>query len=167
MKNHQNNTSTQPALLRAAGGVDTLETNSLCCAAAGIVASSSATAEALIPHEKLRGAALADATLNAQTRPPAQPVVGYIRPLDKEKGGTAELWEGTVLLVADRDPELCAEDGHCELYRHLPAQPAPVAEDEREKAIGEISQAINRMPYTRRHLAECLYDAGYRKQVTP
>jgi len=77
MKNHQDNANALPALLRAAGGVDTLETNSLCCAAAGIIAPSRATAEALIPHEKLRGAALADATLNAQERPLAQPVVGY------------------------------------------------------------------------------------------
>lgn len=77
MKNHQDNANAQPALLRAAGGVNTLETNSLCCAAAGIIAPSSATAEALIPHEKLRGAALADATLNAQARPLAQPVKGY------------------------------------------------------------------------------------------
>lgn len=73
---HINQTST--ALLRTSDGVDTLETNSLCCAAAGIIAPLRATAEALIPHEKLRGAALADATLNAQKRPPAQPVVGYI-----------------------------------------------------------------------------------------
>ena len=78
MKNHQDNTNALPALLRAADSVDTPETNSLCCAAAGIIAPPSATAEALIPHEKLRGAALADATLNAQERPPAQPVVGYI-----------------------------------------------------------------------------------------
>ncbi|WP_342309283.1 hypothetical protein WLF14_08220 [Pseudomonas fluorescens] len=76
MKNQQDNSSALPALLRAADSVDTLETNSLCCAAAGIIAPSSATAEALIPHEKLRGAALADATLNAQERPLAQPVVG-------------------------------------------------------------------------------------------
>lgn len=73
MKNQQNNTSTQPALLRAAGGVDTLETNSLCCAAAGIIDPSGATAEVLIPHEKLRGAALSDATLTAPERPLAQP----------------------------------------------------------------------------------------------
>ncbi|WP_233081531.1 hypothetical protein [Pseudomonas cremoris] len=77
MKNHQDNANAQPALLHAASGVNTLETNSLCCAAAGIIAPSSATAEALIPHEKLRGAALADATLNAQARPLAQPVKGY------------------------------------------------------------------------------------------
>lgn len=77
MKNQQDNSSSLPALLRTAGGVDTLETNSLCCAAAGIIAPSSATAEALIPHEKLRGAALADATLNAQERPLAQPALGY------------------------------------------------------------------------------------------
>ena len=72
--------TTQPstALLHTANGVDTLETNSLCCAAAGIIAPLRATAGALIPHEKLRGAAPPDATLIAQERPPAQPVVGYI-----------------------------------------------------------------------------------------
>lgn len=77
MKNHQDNANALPALLRAAGGVNTLETNSLCCAAAGIIAPLSATAEALIPHEKLRGASLVDATLNAYVRPLAQPAVGY------------------------------------------------------------------------------------------
>jgi len=77
MKNQQENTSTLPALLRSTSGVDTSETNSLCCAAAGIIAPSSATAEARIPHEKLRGAAVSDATLTASGRPPAQPVVGY------------------------------------------------------------------------------------------
>jgi hypothetical protein len=70
----------QAALLRFDSGIDTPVKNSLCCAAAGIIAPFSATAEALIPHEKLRGAALADATLNAQDRPPAQPVVGYKYP---------------------------------------------------------------------------------------
>ncbi|CRM45472.1 hypothetical protein [Pseudomonas sp. 35 E 8] len=77
MKNPQDNTIAPPALLRTISSANTLETNSLCCEAAGIIAPSSATAEALIPHEKLRGAALADATLNAQTRTLAQPVVGY------------------------------------------------------------------------------------------
>lgn len=33
------------------------------------------------------------------------------------EGGTSELWAGAVLLIADEDQELCAEDGHCELYR--------------------------------------------------
>lgn len=78
MKMDLQTTQTSTALLRTANGVDTLETNSLCCVAAGIIAPLRATAEALIPHEKLRGAALADATLNAQKRPLAQPVVGYI-----------------------------------------------------------------------------------------
>lgn len=67
------------ALFRAANGVDTLETNSLCCAAAGIIAPLSATAEAHIPHEKLRGAATFDATLITRDCPLAQPVVGYTR----------------------------------------------------------------------------------------
>ena len=72
-------TQTSTALLRNANGVDAPETNSLCCAAAGIIAPLSATAEAFIPHEKLRGAALADATLSAHIRPLAQPAVGYTR----------------------------------------------------------------------------------------
>jgi len=78
MKMDLHATRTSTALLRTANGVDTLETNSLCCAAAGIIAPLRATAGALIPHEKLRGAALDDATLNAPKRPLAQPVVGYI-----------------------------------------------------------------------------------------
>lgn len=77
MKNRQDNANALTALLRAADSVDTLETNSLCCAAAGVIAPPSATAEALIPHEKLRGAALADATLSAQERPLAQLAQGY------------------------------------------------------------------------------------------
>lgn len=83
MKNQQDDFASLSALLRAADSVDTLGTNSLCCAAAGIIAPSSATAEALIPHEKLRGAALADATLNAQERPLAQPAVGYKAELEE------------------------------------------------------------------------------------
>jgi hypothetical protein len=65
------------ALLCNATGVDAQETKSLCCAAAGIIDPLSTTAVALIPHEKLREAAIPDATLIAQTRPLAQPVVGY------------------------------------------------------------------------------------------
>jgi hypothetical protein len=76
MKNHQDNISTLPALLRTPASVDALETSSICCAAAGIIAPSGATAEALIPHEKLRGAALSDATLTAPERPLAQPAEG-------------------------------------------------------------------------------------------
>ncbi|MBP5057687.1 hypothetical protein [Pseudomonas chlororaphis] len=41
------------------------------------------------------------------------------------EGGTAELWEGAVLLIADEDQKLCAEDGHCKLYRHPPETPTP------------------------------------------
>jgi len=77
MKNPKDKTMALPALLRTASSVNTLETNSHCCEAVGIIAPSSVTAEVLIPHEKLRGAALADATLNAQERPLAQLAVGY------------------------------------------------------------------------------------------
>lgn len=77
MKRDLHTTQTSTALLCNANGVDVQETKSLCCAAAGIIDPLNATAEALIPHEKLREAATPDATLIAQTRPPAQPVVGY------------------------------------------------------------------------------------------
>ena len=76
MKMDQHTTQKSTALLCNANGVDTPETNSLCCAAAGIIAPLSATAEVLIPHEKLREAAAPDATLIAQNRLPAQPMVG-------------------------------------------------------------------------------------------
>ncbi|WP_261792945.1 hypothetical protein [Pseudomonas chlororaphis] len=72
--------ATRPALLRKQVCIDAQKTKSLCCAAAGIIDPISATAEARIPQEKLREAASADATLIAQERPPAQPVVGYMHP---------------------------------------------------------------------------------------
>ena len=49
MKMEQNTTETSTALLRNAIGVDAPETNSLCCAAAGIIDPPTSTAEALIP----------------------------------------------------------------------------------------------------------------------
>ncbi|MGY3257002.1 hypothetical protein [Pseudomonas chlororaphis] len=67
----------RPALLREELCIDAQKTKSLCCAAAGIIDPISATAEARIPHEKLREAASVDATLIAQERLPAQPAVGY------------------------------------------------------------------------------------------
>ncbi|QXI03119.1 hypothetical protein HV782_009620 [Pseudomonas monsensis] len=67
-------------MLRKEISVDTLETNSLCCEAAGIIAPSSSTTDALIPHEKLREAATPNATLIAQNRPPGQIIQGYKRP---------------------------------------------------------------------------------------
>lgn len=77
MKMEQSTTQASTAFLRNANNVDAPKTNSLCCAAAGIIDPLSATAEAPIPHEKLREAAAPDATLIAQNRPPAQLVVGY------------------------------------------------------------------------------------------
>ena len=74
-----------PALLRNANGIDTPVKNSLCCAAAGITKAFRATAWVLIPHIKLRKAAHLDAALNAQNRPPAQPVVGYSPPPKTEQ----------------------------------------------------------------------------------
>lgn len=78
MKIEQKNIQSMRALLCNACGVDAQKTKSLCCEAAGIIDPFSATAEALIPHEKLREAASVDATLIARERPPAQPAVGYM-----------------------------------------------------------------------------------------
>jgi hypothetical protein len=80
MQKDQHTNQFTTALLCEKASVDTLETNSICCEAAGIIASSSSTTEALIPHEKLREAATPNATLIAQNRPLAQPAVGYTHP---------------------------------------------------------------------------------------
>lgn len=74
-------TETSTVLLCNVGMVDAQETKSLCCAAVGITKTLSATAEALVPHEKLREAVPPVATLIAQNCPPAQPAVGYTPPL--------------------------------------------------------------------------------------
>ncbi|MGN8031548.1 hypothetical protein ACTJKS_18330 [Pseudomonas sp. 22189] len=98
MQKDQHNNQSPTALLREEASVDTLETNSLCCAAAGIIAPSSSTTEALIPHEKLREAATPNATLTAQNRPPAQPAEGYAYYSDRgsyppeAKPGRREKW---------------------------------------------------------------------------
>lgn len=76
MKPSQGNTQRQAALLCDKSGVNAPVKNSLCCLAAGITALPSITTDLLTPHEKLREAAPPDATLIAQDRPPAQPVVG-------------------------------------------------------------------------------------------
>ncbi len=89
MKRDLHTTQTSTALLRNANGVDAQETKSLCCGAAGIIAPLTATADVLIPHEKLREAATPDATLIAQTRPPAQPVVGY-KPLPPDQNASKQ-----------------------------------------------------------------------------
>ena len=90
MQKDQHDTQSPTALLREEASVDTLETNSLCCAAAGIIAPSSSTTDALIPHEKLREAATPNATLIAQNRPPAQPAVGYTHPDSNAESSSQE-----------------------------------------------------------------------------
>ncbi|MGO0694454.1 hypothetical protein ACTORG_13295 [Pseudomonas guariconensis] len=69
-----------PASLREASSIDAQKTKSLCCEAAGIIHPLSSSAEALIPHDKLREAAPVDATLIAKNRPHAQPAEGYTHP---------------------------------------------------------------------------------------
>ena len=86
MKHSLTNRLPLSALLRNASGIAAPVKNSLCCAAAGITKAFRATAGGLIPHIKLREAAHLDAPLNAQNRPPAQPVVGYTPPGTAIKG---------------------------------------------------------------------------------
>ena len=69
-----------PASLREASSIDAQKTKSPCCEAAGIIHPLSSSAEALIPHDKLREAAPVDATLIAKNRPHAQPAEGYTHP---------------------------------------------------------------------------------------
>lgn len=69
-----------PASLREVRVVDAQKTESLCCEAAGIIPPFSNPTEGLIPHDKLREAAPADATLIAKNRPHAQPAMGYTHP---------------------------------------------------------------------------------------
>lgn len=66
-----------PASLREADSIDAKKTKSLCCEAVGIIDPVSSSAEAPIPQDKLREAVPVDATLIANTRPPAQPAEGY------------------------------------------------------------------------------------------
>ncbi|RON43656.1 hypothetical protein BK666_19800 [Pseudomonas frederiksbergensis] len=80
MQKDQHNAQSTTALLRKETSVDTLEINSRCCAAAGIIAPSSSTTEALTPHEKLREAATPNAALTAPKSPSAQLVKGYKHP---------------------------------------------------------------------------------------
>lgn len=68
------------ASLRDTCSIDAQKTKSLCCEAAGIIHPLSSPAEALTPHDKLREAAPADATLIAKDRPHAQPAEGYTHP---------------------------------------------------------------------------------------
>lgn len=76
----QDSAEATPASLREVRVVDTQKTKSLCCEAAGIIPPISSPAEALVPHDKLREAAPADATLIAKNRPHAQLAVGYTHP---------------------------------------------------------------------------------------
>ncbi len=109
MKHSQANTQVQPALLRNNSGIDTPVKNSLCCTAAGITALPCGTAEALIPHRMLRGAALKEATLNAQSRPLAQPVMGY-RPPSRVAKAPPMVKDGRVmeLMQGDHRPRMTA-----------------------------------------------------------
>lgn len=83
MQKDQHDTQSTTALLRKETSVDTPETNSLCCAAAGIIAPLSSTTEVFTPHEKLHEAAASNATLIAQNRPAAKLVEGYKNPACK------------------------------------------------------------------------------------
>lgn len=76
----QVNATRTPALLREAAGVDAQKTKSHCCVAAGIISTLNAPADLQIPHDRLRQAALADATLIASDRPHAQLAKGYTPP---------------------------------------------------------------------------------------
>ncbi|MCP1489441.1 hypothetical protein J3D48_005754 [Pseudomonas fluorescens] len=95
MQKDQHTSQSLTALLCEEASVNTLETNSLCCEAAGNIAPFCSTTEALIPHEKLREAATLNATLIAQNRPPAQPAVGYTHPDSNSENPSQETVDET------------------------------------------------------------------------
>lgn len=72
----QNALNAQAALLRGQACIDTQRTKSFCCKAAGIIAPSSRSEKARVPHGRLRWAAPADTTLIASNGLHAQPVKG-------------------------------------------------------------------------------------------
>jgi hypothetical protein len=124
---HTNQTST--ALLCNANGVDAQETNSLCCAAAGVIAPLTATAEVLIPHEKLREAVPSDAALIAQNRPPAQPFIG---------GNTTNDWLQKI--QTERISITWEHEGGCHVWRYWDS------DEPCEKAYGNtIQEALEQL----------------------
>ena len=66
-----------PALLRNTSGIDTPVKTVSAAQQQALLKLFAPLRGVLIPHIKLREAAHLDAPLNAQNRPPAQPVVGY------------------------------------------------------------------------------------------
>lgn len=112
MTHSQSSIQAQTALLRHASGIDTLVKNSPCCAAAGITALARSSTEERIPHEKLRGAATPGATLNAQSGPLAQPMVGYQHQLQILMG------DCSALLIILRT----AVDSNSRTFRFMPVE---------------------------------------------
>lgn len=125
-------TESSTALLCYSTSVDAQKTNSY-CEAVGINALTSATAEALIPHEKLRRAATPDAPLFAQKRPPAQPVMGYNH-LPGKRYWPADLNDVQPEEWAQMSPRHVAEfAGMTEVWLLLEAA---------QKRIAELEQAL-------------------------
>jgi hypothetical protein len=57
------------------------------------------------------------------------------------EGGTSELFEGMILLVADNDPTLCEGDGSAEVYRRPQRQAEPACmEDVADKLVARLAQ---------------------------
>lgn len=79
---------------------------------------------------------------------------GALEPEWLLEGGTAELFEGAVLLIADLDQTLCEEDGHCTLYRE---QPAPVV----------VARNAERYEYLRGRDLETIRNGGVFAGMTP
>jgi hypothetical protein len=117
MTHSKDTTQVQTALLRDDSGIDTPVKNNLCCAAAGIIAPSSTTSEALIPREKLREATTPNVTLIAQNRPPAQPVVEYTHPVSFSE---LNIKEGRIDYLAEFVKDMNAGSVlKCDVYPHI------------------------------------------------
>lgn len=149
----QDDTQSTTALLRKEISVDTLETKSLCCEAAGIIALSSSTTEALVPHEKLREAATPNATINAQKRPLAQPVVGYDRSLNFSIDFLNDFLKAKNIarkIIMDLDQTLFEPTSNVDATSVARADRSQKVQNNQAHIIGALQQKLVRSPRLQR-----------------
>ncbi|MCO7566396.1 hypothetical protein NJI34_28430 [Pseudomonas sp. S 311-6] len=80
------------------------------------------------------------------------------------EGGTAELFAGMTLLVADNAPDLCSEDGSAEVYTHADPGEVERLRDDLDECDGERWKLRNERDTLRAQLAErdALLEEAYR-----
>ncbi|KPA88747.1 hypothetical protein PF66_04415 [Pseudomonas asplenii] len=70
---------------------------------------------------------------------------GGLEPLWILEGGTAELFAGMTLLIADNAPDLCQEDGSAEVYAHADSGEVEQLRSERDQLQADLTQRDERV----------------------